>query len=326
MESSMNSQMRVLAIYDQLVNGKSIYKKEAEELFGVSARTIQRDIQCIRHYLHDSYPEKEVTDTFDRNEKVYTLQNNSTDVFTDEEILAISKVLVESRAFPKKDMDFLLKKMFQQAKGPNKKIVKTLLLNEMHLYDSLHHHQSLFDRLLELGKAIHFKKVITIQYQKEKQVDTVKRTLKPVGLIFSEYYFYLLAYQMNRNLDFPTIYRVDRIESCHVTEEHFRVEHKNRFEEGEFRKRIQFMYAGDLMKVRFRFSGPSIQAVLDRFPISRYEKEEDSDSYMVEVETFGKKGIQMWLLSQGMHVQVLEPLSFKEEIKKVVEKMLEGYR
>jgi len=48
---------------------------------------------------------------------------------------------------------------------------------------------------------------------------------------------------------YPTIYRVDRLEELEVLNEHFSVPYAERFEEGEFRKRIQFMYGGKLQKI-----------------------------------------------------------------------------
>lgn len=57
------------------------------------------------------------------------------------------------------------------------------------------------------------------------------------------------------------------------------------------------MYAANLMKVKFRFSGPSLQLTFNRFPTLRYQKEEESDSYIVEGGPFDKKGNRMWLLS-----------------------------
>ena len=44
------------------------------------------------------------------------------------------------------------------------------------------------------------------------------------------------------NDSFPTIYRIDRIKSLKVLDERFYIPYSNRFEEGEFRKRIQFKY------------------------------------------------------------------------------------
>jgi len=132
-----------------------------------------------------------------------------------------------------------------------------------------------------------------------------------VGLLFSEYYFYLTAFLRdvdrenhfdNKDDLFPTIYRVDRIRSFKVLDEHFRVPYKDRFEEGEFRKRVQFMYGGKLETVKFRYTGPSIEAVLDRLPTAEILSE-DENGWLISAEVFGK-GIEMWLRSQIPWVNV----------------------
>lgn len=168
----------------------------------------------------------------------------------------------------------------------------------------------LLEGLWELGEAIQHHLVTEITYEKLKGGETVQRTIEPVGLMFSEYYFYLVAFI--RNIDkkaefenpddlFPTIYRVDRIRSFHITDEHFQVPYLERFQEGEFRKRVQFMYGGKLQKIRFKYTGPSIEAVLDRLPTAEIE-EQTEDGWIVKAEVFGK-GIDMWLRSQGEYIK-----------------------
>lgn len=76
---------------------------------------------------------------------------------------------------------------------------------------------------------------------------------------------------------------------------------KDRFEEGEFQKRVQFMFGGKLERVKFRYTGPSVEAVLDRLPTAKIV-EKCGDGYIMEAEVFGK-GIEMWLRSQGSHVE-----------------------
>ena len=60
------------------------------------------------------------------------------------------------------------------------------------------------------------------------------------------------------------------------------------------------MYGGRLEKIRFRYTGPSLEAVLDRLPTARVVKE-DPAGWDVEAEVFGK-GIEMWLRSQGEYI------------------------
>lgn len=127
--------------------------------------------------------------------------------------------------------------------------------------------------------------------------------------MFSEYYLYLLAFirGIDRKAEFenpddlfPTIYRVDRVQSFHITDEHFQVPYRERFQEGEFRKRMQFMYGGKLQKICFKYTGSSIEAVLDRL-LTAEIVEQTEDGWVVKAEIFGK-GIYMWLRSQGEYI------------------------
>ena len=134
--------------------------------------------------------------------------------------------------------------------------------------------------------------------------------VEPVGILFSEYYFYLAAYLcgVDRKQSFenpedlyPTIYRIDRICAFRATGEHFTPAYARRFQEGEFRRRVQFMYGGKLQKIRFRYTGPSIEAVLDRLPTAEILSQDDS-GWTISAEVFGK-GIEMWMRSQGDYIQ-----------------------
>ena len=95
----------------------------------------------------------------------------------------------------------------------------------------------------------------------------------------------------------PTIYRVDRLERLKVLDDHFPVEYASRFEEGELRKRIQFMYGGKLKKVRFRYHGTCPDYILDRLPTAKIIKR-DEDGMLIEAEVFGD-GIHFWMKGQG---------------------------
>ena len=147
--------------------------------------------------------------------------------------------------------------------------------------------------------------------------------------MFSEYYFYLTAFLENKdhfeNPDdlFPTIYRIDRIKSWRVLDERFSVPYKDRFQEGEFRKRVQFMYGGRLECIRFKYTGPSIEAVLDRLPTAEVV-EQTEDGWIITAEVFGK-GIDMWLRSQGSRVRVVAPDEFVGEISEEIKKIRSLY-
>jgi hypothetical protein len=64
------------------------------------------------------------------------------------------------------------------------------------------------------------------------------------------------------------------------------------------------MYGGKLRKVKFKYSGYSIEAILDRLPTAQIISEEGG-IYTISAEVFGD-GIDMWLRSQGDNVELIE--------------------
>jgi hypothetical protein len=66
------------------------------------------------------------------------------------------------------------------------------------------------------------------------------------------------------------------------------------------------MWVGKLRKVRFKYSGWSVESVLDRLPTAVIEDEEPGTNghpiYTISAEVFGD-GIDMWLRGQGDTVE-----------------------
>ena len=307
---------RILDIYTKLINGYSVNKAEEAVRYGVNQRTIQRDIDDIRTFLADdtaaSGNQNDVI--YDRMEKGFRLEKIYRMKFSNSEVLAICKILLDSRAFTKKEMEQLLDKLIECCvPESNKAMVKNMIRNEAFHYIEPRHKKVFIDKLWTIGQAIQNNNYIEIKYHKLKEKAPVIRKLRPAAIMFSEYYFYLTAFiddkETRQTFDvlddaFPTIYRVDRIEELKILEEKFNTPYKDRFEEGEFRKRVQFMYGGKLRRVKFKYKGPSIEAVLDRMPTARVLDEKDG-VYTVSAEVFGE-GIEMWLRSQGENVFCVE--------------------
>ena len=132
----------------------------------------------------------------------------------------------------------------------SKKAVVELLANEKHHYVEPHHRQHILPGLCEIGQAVQEHRILESENKRMKEPKLVRRRVLPVGIMFSEYYFYLTAFLEdkttfdNPNYLFPTIYRIDQIKSFKVLDDHFCVPYKDRFQKGEFRKRVQFMYGG----------------------------------------------------------------------------------
>lgn len=294
---------RLLTLYSELVNGSILNKAELAQRFHVTERSIQRDIEALRCFFAEQMLSQDII--YDRKAKGYRLTRAVPSSFTNSELLAVCKILLESRSMVKEEMYPLLDKLLDCcAPEENRRTVQELLANEKFHYVEPHHGRLTLPGLWELGEAVQKHKVLEIEYRKMNGKEVVTRIIEPAGLMFSEYYFYLVGFIRNEDkkqaYDSPAIYRADRIVAFRETGEHFHAPYSGRFQEGEFRKRVQFMYGGKLEKIRFRYTGPSIEAVLDRLPTAVI-LEEDESGWLVEAEVFGK-GIEMWLRSQGEYI------------------------
>ena len=297
---------RLLQIYAKLANGEILKKKELAQHFHVTERSIQRDIEALRCFFAEDELFQHVI--YDKTAQGYRLTNRADGPLENSEILAVCKILLESRSMRRDEMFPILDKLVDCCvPAQNRKAVQELLANEKHHYIEPHHGKPVLTGMWDLGQAIQNHQMVEIEYERLKEPRLVTRKVKPVGIMFSEYYFYLTAFLEDKdhfeNPDdlFPTIYRIDRIKSCHVLDEHFSVPYKDRFQEGEFRKRVQFMYGGKLERIQFKYTGPSIEAVLDRLPTAEIV-EQTEDGWIVKAEVFGK-GIDMWLRSQGKNIE-----------------------
>ena len=300
---------RVLNIYNRLVNGELVNKTEMAGFYGVNERTIHRDINDIREYLEETCHQDGYINTvvYDRLNNGYHLKTIEYTKLTNNEILALCKILLDSRAFTKDEMQKLVDKLVSCCVPvKNQKVVSDLVSSEMFHYIELQHKSVFMDKLWDIGVAIRESRYIEIEYIKTGGTGTVCRKVKPVAIMFSEYYFYVTALIEDENVrknfeveedPYPTIYRIDRIKKLEVLDEHFQIPYRDRFEEGEFRKRVQFMYGGKLQKLEFKYRGKSVEAVLDRLPTAQVVKEENG-VYTIKAEVFGK-GIEMWIRSQG---------------------------
>ena len=310
--SESNKSERLLYIYSRLVNGEYINKADLAAHFQVTNRSIQRDIEALRCFFTEQYIPQEIV--YDKKIKGYRLEAKAAHHLTNSEIFSVCKILLESRSMVKEEiMPMIDTLLYSCVSTKDRTMVNELISNERLHYIEPHHGKRILGSFWELGQAASKHFVIEIEYQKMKENEIVCRRLEPVGLFFSEYYFYLVGFirgidkeKAFRNPDdlFPTIYRVDRIKRFTVTKEKFIPVYKNRFEEGEFRKRVQFMYGGKLRRIKFKYTGLSVEAILDRLPTAEIVQQ-DEEGYVITAEVFGD-GVDMWLRSQGESVYVIK--------------------
>lgn len=304
---------RVLSMYMKMLEGGTINKEKAAEQYDVNQRSIQRDIVDIREFMDKKSFQTGNRNTivFDRYRGGYRFKNATSSKLNKSEILAICKILLDSRAFTKKEMDSLLDKMIDCcAAEESKNVIGELVSNERFHYIEPYHRTNFINHIWDIGEAVHQHRLMEIVYRRVHNDEEIKRKIKPVSIMFNDFYFYLIAYMNEQDMlpeysgeYCPITYRIDRIKRYSVLEQKFTVPYSDRFEDGEFRKRASFMYGGKLKKIQFRYNGSSIEAIIDHIPTAKIVSCEDG-VYTFSAESFGN-GIDIWLRSQGDAVEII---------------------
>ena len=316
---------RILAIYNNLLEGNRVNVRSAAEFYGTSTKTIKRDIEDIRNFLS----EKALRDggfrevIYDRSADNYYITGSNK--LTAKELFAVVKVLLESRAFCREEFMSVTDKIIEQcAFDKDAAHIRDMVSNEKYHYREPGHKKKLIETVWEISNAIREHKKLKISYERLTEPRHKERVVEPVGIMFSDYYFYLTAFIPEKHTQNPTIYRIDRLTDYKILDEKFIVPYSNRFEEGEFRKRVQFMYGGDLLRIELKYTGESIESVLDRLPTAEVI-EKGSDSAIIRAEVFGR-GIKPWILSQADRIEVLKPRELRDEMKELINSIADKYK
>jgi predicted DNA-binding transcriptional regulator YafY len=234
------------------------------------------------------------------------------------------EILIGSRSLNKEEILNIISKLKKFTTISDKTVMENIIRKEVYHYHEVKSDcPSVIDNLWRIISAIESKKMITITYFKMNR-DEVKHKIKPVAVMFSEYYFYMIAYKSDDKNFKPIYFRIDRISAITEHREKFQLERKYDFDEGDLREKNQFMFPGDNIKIKFEFTGLSVQAVLDRLPTAKIT-EKDGNKYTIEAEVNYGRGIIMYLLSQGAWVKVLSPAPLIDDIRAELDKIYNYY-
>ena len=286
---------RILKLLFRALKGEALSVSALAYESNISTRSVTRDINDLKAFLADN---RDVLGNaelkYSSTNHCYTLEMDN--LFTNKELFALSKVLIGSKAFSHEELLSIIWKLKSHTSFSDKKKLENLITKELFHYTEVGSDcDSVIDNVWKLSTYIQENRAITINYYKMNRIK-VKHKIIPLSIMFSEYYFYLIAYKYeNNNVDeaaTPIYFRIDRITDITVHREQISLSKQQEFDEGLLRKRSQFMWPGPLRRIRFEFTGPSLQAILDRLPTARLIEQFNGKS-IIEAEVYGN-GIKMF--------------------------------
>ena len=316
-------QYRILEIFFRAIRGEDVSVQKLADEYKVSTKSVSRSIGELKNFLADHRDLVGNTELqYSYSDKCYRLHMD--EFLTNHELFALVEVMIGARAFSKMELLTLVDKLKRFTTPEERPKLNELIRKELYHYPEIKHDcDSVQERLWQVVNCIAHKKEISIEYYRMDR-KWVTHRLRPASVMFTDYYFYLIAYMSEGKTDKPYYFRLDRIKNITEHRKRFSTEDMPCFDEGALRARSLFMWPGRLRTIRFEFTGPSVQAVLDKLPTAKIIERLGDRRYLIEAETYGD-GIKMWLLSQGSWVKVVAPQEFVDEMKKEIEKMMGKY-
>lgn len=329
----MNGQERILNIFIQLLNGKTLAKKNLMEEYQVESSSIQRSIKLIEKVLdNDGHNKRFLTSEQEtlnlgfirRDEKgTYKLSEKLHNTFlSDNEILVILKILLDSRALNKKEMNMLLTKISSLAE--DKKRLNSLLSNEILYYEGVPKIDML-EKINLICDIILHQKTIEFEYTKNGRTETLQRT--PTAIYFSDLYFFMISANHTATDDIELLdlnkFRINNMVNIREVNLKKNIPYQERFEGGILRKQTALPFFGHPITLVIDFYYEPAY-VLDRFPNSKIISKKDG-VYRMELYVNDGWGIIMWLLSQHKMVKVISPKKIKETLVELMTECLDYY-
>ena len=318
-------QYRVLEIFFRGLRGEDLSVRELADEYNVSTKSVSRSINELKNFLADHRDLVGNTELqYSYGDKCYRLHID--EFLSNKELFALVEVMIGARAFSKMELLTLVDKLKKFTTPDERPKMNELIRKELYHYPEVNHDcDSVQETLWKLVSCITEHKEISIEYYRMDR-KWVTHRLRPASVMFTDYYFYLIAFRADKagEMDKPYYFRVDRIKEITVHRKRFDAFESPDFDEGLLRKRSLYMWPGKLRTIRFEFSGPSVQAVLDKLPTAKIIERLGENKYLVEAETYGD-GIKMWLLSQGSWVKVIAPVELVCDIKSALEYSLSLY-
>lgn len=111
---------RLLSISDRLLDGSEVNIEDLSNEFGVSMRTVKRDINALREYLSESENATQNAIAYNEAKNTYFLIKPEREWVTASEAIAVTEILLESDKFSKEQAASILHKVITQV-DPNER-------------------------------------------------------------------------------------------------------------------------------------------------------------------------------------------------------------
>lgn len=314
----MNKFDRVISTLILLQTKKIIKASNISERFGISLRTVYRDISTLKNAGIPIIGDPGIGYSIMDGYRLPPI------MFNEGEALA----LLTAEKFIGKITDKTTQASYSEAMTKIKAILRSTDKQSLAvLEDSISFsNYTLWENksyLQDLFKSIASKVVLKIEYQKADG-STSSRKVESIGCYHQYNNWYLVAYCQNRAA--YRTFKMNRILRLQVLEQHFNTEHislQNYIDQQTQAWRDQQQF----QMVEVAFDKSILQhAERRKYYFGFVEQEEETEAVRMKFLNSSMEFMARWLLQFGNRATVLEPLELKNRIKELATELYEHYQ
>ncbi len=320
MDNNGNAAERVLMLFCRLMRRERLNKQNIAMEYQITGRSVNRDFLIIREVLAELREGGELI--FDRSDESYYFSQPSPVGMDSMDVMAFLKVLLGARAFRQDEVRRLVDSIRSLLPEKESRELFRAIEDDLASYVAPLHQKSLVKMQWDLSRCIAERRKILLNYTRHDD-KMIQRKVLPVQIVFSEFYFYLVAFRLDENYDYPAFFRLDRIDSFELLGKLREPMQETRFRFGEMRPAVPFMYGGKLETITFRCKKFSMEAILDRIMDYQIIKEKGDDAWVV-ANTFDE-GFLRWAAMQGTAVEILRPKRLRNKMVERCKEILKMY-
>lgn len=296
----------------------------AEEC-GVDRRTIHRDLNAVEEAGYS------LTSEWHDGKKVYSFLSKTRNIppitFTLNQLLAL--YLLRSLGAPlagspfQREIDDLFRNITSVLPERYAAHLERIAGASLPILHGARNYSGTADYIEDLQKALLHQYRIKLSYSKKGNRQPELYDVDPYTLVLHKGGIYLLGLAHNRTG--MRLFALERIRGIEVTRQRFDIPE-------DFRPEAHFSDAFGLvsdgsMKVRVRFSSEVAHTIIERiWHPNQQITIDDSGRPILEFEAAGEMELVSWILSYGMHAEVLEPPELRQEVKRQIREMRQHYR
>lgn len=311
----MNAGKNTIEMFARMLHGDKLSMIEEMQRYNCSEKTIQRYLRDIRDTINEN--QLNISYIHDLKTSEYYIQKE-TDIPI-EEILALLKIVIGTRAFNKSELNQLIKRLLNTLSNEDSQIAKKLINSTETKYVPVKSNYALLPRINNFIEYISSQTAIEFTYLNSKQ-EIISGIELPISLYFDNFYFYIVTYSEEKNK--IILHRMDRFQSIKPLVKKVSLPWDLKKDDGKEINNTYLISDGKQDNFEIYYSGFP-QSALDHFPNSKIKKRFDN-KVLIEGTAY-TQGLIMWIMEQGPRVRVKSPRSLIEAVKSELKKTLDNY-